>query len=96
MFNNQEYSDVTVKIHGTKLYAHRFVICVQSRYFAKAFQAKTFKEGEMGVIEFDEDSAMAHWRVFEYLHTGHYSDDLSVEGLQDIVLSATCAFGCSH
>ncbi|KAF1967055.1 BTB/POZ domain-containing protein [Bimuria novae-zelandiae CBS 107.79] len=83
MFNKQEYSDITVKIHGTKLYAHRFVICVQSRYFAKAFQDKTFKEGNTGEISFDQDSPLAHWGVFEYLYTGDYSDNLNVEGLQD-------------
>jgi hypothetical protein len=49
-------------IHGTKLDAHRFVICVQSPYFAKA----TFKKGDTSGIHFEEDSAMAHSRVFEY------------------------------
>lgn len=88
MFNKQDYSDVTIFIHGTKLYAHRFVICVQSRYFAKAFQDKTFAEGCEGEIRFDEGSAMAHWRVFEYLYTGDYTDDLKIEGLQGKHLSS--------
>jgi hypothetical protein len=30
-----------------------------------------------GVLTFDNDSGAAHWRVFEYLYTGDYSDDLS-------------------
>lgn len=82
MFNKPDYSDVTIFIQGKKLYAHRFVICVQSRYFAKAFNEKTFVEGETGEIRFDDGSAMAHWRVFQYLYTGDYADDLKVEGLE--------------
>lgn len=35
-------TDVTIFIHDTKLYVHRFVICVQSRYIAKAFQDNMF------------------------------------------------------
>ncbi|KAH8688644.1 hypothetical protein GQ44DRAFT_638059 [Phaeosphaeriaceae sp. PMI808] len=86
MFNKKDYSDVTVSIHGTKLYAHRFVVCVQSPFFAKAFQDKKFLEGETGEIEFHDASAMAYWRVFQYLYTGDYLDDLKVEGLEDAYL----------
>lgn len=89
MFNKEDYSDVTVLIQGTKLYAHRFVICVQSQFFANAFQGKKFIEGERGEIKFDEGSALAHWRVFEYLYTGSYSDNLKVKGLEGKDLSVT-------
>lgn len=81
MFNKQDYSDVTIFIYGTKLYTHRFVIYVQSRYFAKAFSNKMFAKGRKGEIRFDEGSAMAYWRVFKYLYTGNYTDNLKVEGL---------------
>jgi hypothetical protein len=94
MFNKQDYSDVTIVIHGSKLYAHRFVICVQSHYFAKAFNEKTFLEGHTGEIRFDDGSALAHWRVFEYLYTGNYTDNLKIEGLQGRNLCAAYAFEC--
>lgn len=76
MFNNEKYSDATVLIHDVTLHAHKAVICIQSAYFAKAFQ-EAFVEGNLGTITFDEGSGAAHWRVFEYLYTGNYSDDLS-------------------
>ena len=76
MFNNEKYSDATVLIHDVTLHAHKSVICIQSAYFAKAFQ-EAFVEGNLGMITFDEGSGAAHWRVFEYLYTGDYSDDLS-------------------
>ena len=87
MFNKEDYSDVTILIQGTKLYAHRFVICVQSQYFANAFQSKKFIEGEKGEIKFDEGSAIAHWRVFEYLYNGSYSDNLKVKGRTSVQLA---------
>jgi hypothetical protein len=76
MFNDARYSDATVVIHGKILPVHKSVICTQSAYFEKAFQ-NAFVEGSAGVLTFDNDSGAAHWRVFEYLYTGDYSDDLS-------------------
>ncbi|KAF1952619.1 hypothetical protein CC80DRAFT_422155, partial [Byssothecium circinans] len=75
-FNDTKYSDATVIIHGKELPVHKFVICTQSEYFAKAFQA-AFVEGCSGELTFDNGSGAAYWRVFEYLYTGDYSDDLS-------------------
>ena len=74
MFKNQDYSDATVFIYGEELPVHCLVICSQSKYFAKAFQDK-FLEGEQRQIKFDNDSAAAHWRVFEYLYFGDYSEN---------------------
>lgn len=65
-----------VVIQGKKLPVHKSVICTQSEYFEKAFQ-DAFVEGSSGVLTFDNGSGAAHWRVFEYLYTGDYSDDLS-------------------
>jgi hypothetical protein len=73
MFNKEAYSDATVSIHGMKLHAHRFVICVQSQYFENAFKDK-FLEGDQRSIEFKDGSAMAHLRVFYYLYSGDYSE----------------------
>ncbi|KAF2006466.1 hypothetical protein P154DRAFT_422103 [Amniculicola lignicola CBS 123094] len=76
MFNDTRYSDATVVIHGKKLPVHKSVICTQSEYFEKVFQ-KAFTEGSSGVLTFNNDSGAAHWRVFEYLYTGDYSDNIS-------------------
>jgi hypothetical protein len=85
MFNDKKYSDATVVIHGRQLPVHKSVICTQSEYFEKAF-LDGFIEGSSGVLKFDNDSGAAHWRVFEYLYTGDYSDDLShdFEGTVDV------------
>jgi hypothetical protein len=76
MFNNTRYSDALVVVHGKKLPVHRSVICTQSKYFENAFQ-EVFVEGSSGVLTFNNNKGAAHWRVFEYLYTSDYSDDLS-------------------
>jgi len=76
LFNDTRYSDATVLINGITLPVHKSVICTQSKYFEKAFQ-DAFVEGSSGVLTFNIGSGAAHWRVFEYLYTGGYSDELS-------------------
>ncbi|KAH5621967.1 hypothetical protein HBI51_248640 [Parastagonospora nodorum] len=80
-FNNHNYSDATIYIHGVKLYAHKLVICGKCQYFANAFDK--FKEGEQGFIEFNQGSAMAYFRVFQYLYTGDYLAEWEAQGLED-------------
>ncbi|KAH7119540.1 hypothetical protein B0J11DRAFT_582072 [Dendryphion nanum] len=76
LFNSLKYSDATILIHDVKLPVHKSIICIQSEYFEKAFQ-ETFVEGASGLLTFNDGSGAAYWRVFEYLYTGDYSDDLS-------------------
>ncbi|KAJ6276571.1 hypothetical protein J3E71DRAFT_187155 [Bipolaris maydis] len=75
MFNDTRYSDATVVIYGKNLPIHKSVVCTQSKYLEKAFQ-DSFVEGSSGVLTFNNDSEAAYWRVFEYLYTGDYPDDL--------------------
>ncbi|KAJ6191976.1 hypothetical protein J3E72DRAFT_273869 [Bipolaris maydis] len=76
MFNDTRYSDATVVIYGKNLPIHKSIVCTQSKYLEKAFQ-DSFVEGSSGVLTFNSGSEAAHWRVFEYLYTGDYPDDLS-------------------
>ncbi|KAH9873079.1 hypothetical protein J1614_005476 [Plenodomus biglobosus] len=85
LFNDARYSDATVDIHGKRLPVHRSVICTQSEYFEKALQ-EAFAEGSSGVLKYDIGSGAAHWRAFEYLYTGDYSDDLSHDFKDDPAL----------
>ncbi|KAH8716754.1 hypothetical protein GQ44DRAFT_713277 [Phaeosphaeriaceae sp. PMI808] len=81
LFNNTEYSDAVIQIHGVTLHVHLFIICIQCEYFKKAFGG--FAEGSTRTIKFDNGSGAAHWRVIEYLYTGNYSNQLSTTELQD-------------
>ncbi|USP81613.1 hypothetical protein yc1106_08887 [Curvularia clavata] len=76
MFNDARYSDTTVIIRSKELHVHKAIICTQSKYFENAFK-ENFVEGSSGRLSFDEGSGAAHWRVFQFLYTGDYSDDLS-------------------
>jgi hypothetical protein len=81
MFNDAKYSDAIIRIHNVTLPVHKLVICTQSDYFEKAFQ-KNFIEGASGELTFKDGSGAAYWRVFEYLYTGEYSDELSINGFE--------------
>lgn len=76
MFNDTRYSDATVVIYGKNLPIHKFVVCAQSKYLEKAFQ-DSFVEGSSGVLTFNNGSEPSYWRLFEYLYTGDYPEDLS-------------------
>lgn len=78
MFNNSRYSDAKVIIHGVVLPVHKIIICRQSLYFEKAFQKDAFIEGQAGCLTFNDGSAAAYWKFFEYLYTGDYTHNLPI------------------
>lgn len=85
MFNDTRYSDATAVIYGKNLPIHKSVMCTQSKYLEKAFQ-DSFVEGSSAVLTFNNGSEAAYWRLFEYLYTGDYPDDLSQDIKDDPAL----------
>ena len=81
MFNNEKYSDATIRIHDATLHAHQLVISIQSKYLEKVIQERLV-EGSSVILNFQEESGPAYWRVFEYLYTGDYLDHLSTSELE--------------
>lgn len=73
MFNQAMASDATVFIQDIALPIHQLVVCLQSSYLSDALQ-KALNSTGIRSLTFLEGSAIAHWRVFEYLYTGDYSD----------------------
>ncbi|KAI0547055.1 BTB/POZ domain-containing protein [Xylaria curta] len=72
LFNNTNYADVKIQIGQYELPAHSVVLASQSAFFQKALSEK-FQEGNAKQFYFKDDSAHAHWRVFEYMYTGNYT-----------------------
>jgi len=64
---------MTVLIQTMTLPAHEIVIGLQSPYLASAIQEALATTGNRTLV-FNEGSGIAHWRVFEYLYTGGYTD----------------------
>ncbi|KAI8626743.1 BTB/POZ domain-containing protein [Xylariaceae sp. FL1651] len=73
-FNQPLYADVKIYLGQDELPAHCLMIASQSEYFARALEGN-FVEGEKKEIRFTEGSMQAHWRVFEFMYTGEYSED---------------------
>jgi len=91
LFKNTKFSDASIIIYEKTLPVHKSVICTQSAYFEKAFQ-EGFNEGSSRVLTFNDGSGAAHWRIFEYLYTGDYSDDLS----NDFEGKGALVYPCTH
>ena len=80
MFNQAMASDATVFIQNVALPIHHLVVCLQSSYLSDALR-KVLDSTGVRSLTFLEGSAIAHWRVFEYLYTGDYSDSLSNDAM---------------
>ena len=80
LFNQETYSDITILIRNVTLPAHRLVICLQCPYFEDKFP-DTFAQRK-GILEFQQGSGIAYWRVFQYLYTGDYSDEATNKDLE--------------
>lgn len=57
-----------------ELPAHSVVLATQSPFFEKAL-SRNFREGKAKQFFFKEESAHAHWRVFQYMYTGTYAEE---------------------
>ncbi|KAM0342633.1 hypothetical protein ACHAPU_009363 [Fusarium lateritium] len=53
--SDNSLSDITVKCHGRRYYAHRNVLCSKCPFFDKAMNGP-FKEAMTGIIELPEDN----------------------------------------
>jgi hypothetical protein len=76
MFNQETSSDAAVLIQDVLLPIHQLVVCLQSPYLNDALKKASGSTGTKTII-FKDVSAIAHWRVFEYLYTDDYSDSIS-------------------
>ncbi|KAI0435670.1 BTB/POZ domain-containing protein [Xylaria telfairii] len=74
LFNNTDHADVKIQIGSYELPAHSVVLASQSPFFRKGL-TETFHEGKSKQFHFKDGSAHAHWRVFEYMYTGNYTEE---------------------
>ncbi|KAI0416378.1 BTB/POZ domain-containing protein [Xylaria grammica] len=99
LFNNPDHADVKIYIGEHELPAHSVVLASQSQFFQTALTGN-FKEGKAKQFHFKEGSAHAHWRVFEHMYTGNYSEEPAQaldapdddELLKDVRVYATAEF----
>jgi hypothetical protein len=78
MFNQETSSDAAILIQDVLLPIHQLVVCLQSPYLSDALKEASDSTGTRS-LTFREGSAIAYWRVFEYLYTGDYSDSPSTD-----------------
>ncbi|KAK1452816.1 hypothetical protein CTAM01_17256 [Colletotrichum tamarilloi] len=83
LFNKTDHADVKIRIGEFELPAHGLVLAAHSPYFKKALKGN-FQESESKTFQFREGSAHAYWRVFEFMYTNNYSEEVeSIEAQDD-------------
>ncbi|KAI3545671.1 hypothetical protein CABS02_09209 [Colletotrichum abscissum] len=83
LFNKSDHADVKIRIGEFELPAHGLVLAAHSPYFKKALKGN-FQESESKTFQFREGSAHAYWRVFEFMYTNNYSEEVeSIEAQDD-------------
>ncbi|KAI0997271.1 hypothetical protein K3495_g10914 [Podosphaera aphanis] len=88
MFDNPLYSNVNIKLAEVVVHAHNVVLSSRSKYFREKLQlteTATPSDSQAKIIECLDGSSAAHWRVFEYIYTGNYSEQLVKPELKDDV-----------
>lgn len=84
MFNQTAHADITMLIQNVLLPVHRSIICSQSSYLEDMCHQASSRDEK--VVNCDQESGAAYWRVFEYLYTGDYCELLhntELEGKTD-------------
>ncbi|KAK4958235.1 hypothetical protein LTR10_004661 [Elasticomyces elasticus] len=84
-YKNPKYTDLTIKCGHREWQVHKFVVCSQSPFFAKACDG-SFKEAEEGVIPLDHDDPSVIEAMVEYMYNFSYHDDHGM-GVDGTVLS---------
>ncbi|RDI78632.1 hypothetical protein Vi05172_g11352 [Venturia inaequalis] len=70
-----DYSDLTITCKGKEFKVHKFVLCTQSAFFARAVKKDAFEEGQTGVISMNHDDPDAIEAVLRFLYTGDYNTE---------------------
>ncbi|OBR13428.1 hypothetical protein CH63R_02154 [Colletotrichum higginsianum IMI 349063] len=70
-----DHADVKIRIGEFELPAHGLVLAAHSPYFKKALKGN-FQESESKTFEFSKGIAHAYWRVFEFMYTSNYSEEV--------------------
>ncbi|XMA13707.1 hypothetical protein WAI453_006498 [Rhynchosporium graminicola] len=72
-FDNDTYSDLTIKCRDRSWKVHRVIVCSQSNVLHAACMAG-FKEAHTGVIDLDNDEPVSVEIMLKYFYTGKYNE----------------------
>lgn len=75
-FDNDTYSDLTIKCCNKSWKVHRVIVCSQSKVLHAACMAG-FKETHTGVIDLDDDDPVLVEIMLKYFYTGKYNEPIN-------------------
>ncbi|CAK1360758.1 hypothetical protein CB0940_03787 [Cercospora beticola] len=73
LYDDENYSDVTIEYSGRQYHGHKAVLCTRSEYFDRLCGRNSqFAESTRKVIKLEEDDATAVERMIVHLYGGPY------------------------
>ncbi|RZF39905.1 hypothetical protein LSTR_LSTR010533 [Laodelphax striatellus] len=81
LYLDDAYSDIVLKVDGTKFHAHKVILAARSEYF-RALLYGGLKESHQTEIELKDTSIEAFKALLKYIYTSH----MSLASVKDIVL----------
>lgn len=69
LYQNKEYSDVTLVVEGVEFHAHKVILAARSEYF-RALLYGGMRESHQSRIELQETSIGAFKIIVKYIYTG--------------------------
>lgn len=72
LYLNDEYSDIILKVDGTKFHAHKVILAARSEYF-RALLFGGMRESQQSEIELKDTSIDAFKALLKYIYTSHMS-----------------------
>lgn len=72
LYNNENYSDVTLVVAGQKFNTHKLILAARSTYF-RAMLFGGLKESKQSVVELSGATMPAFKNLLKYIYTGRMS-----------------------
>ena len=82
IFDNEEHSDVTVKVKNEDFHLHRCILSGRNPYFNSMFKTE-MEESDTGIVIIDDCESDIFRFFIHYLYTGKM-DDISLENVCDL------------
>ncbi|EME79247.1 uncharacterized protein MYCFIDRAFT_204749 [Pseudocercospora fijiensis CIRAD86] len=90
LYNQPDYSDVTIRFSGREVFCHKIILCTTSEYFKKLCgPGSHFAESQQKTIELKGDHPDAVEAILKYLYTKQDNNDQDHEWTLQLEIAKT-------
>jgi hypothetical protein len=86
LFDNREYSDLTLLVESNTIYVNRAILAVRCPYFKQVLYSKFPEEIPKRVIKIRDEKFDVFYLFIKFLYTGKISKDVDIKKLVDLMM----------